>query len=111
MSKRLTAAVIIFSKTFCPHSKKAKAILLDKYVIDPPPHVVELDIHPQGAELQALLAEKTGRRTVPNIMVNGVTIGGGDEVSALDESGELGAKVEDLGQARSVDVKLRKESG
>ena len=46
---------------------------------------------------------------MPNVMVNGVSIGGGDEVSALDGSGELGARVEDLGQARNVDVQLREK--
>ena len=40
-------------------------------------------------------------------MVNGVSIGGGDEVSALDESGELGTKVKDLGEARNVAVSVR----
>lgn len=97
--------MIIFSKTYCPFSKKAKAILLDGYVVDPPPHVVELDVHPQGAELQSLLGEKTGRNTVPNVMVNGVSIGGGDDVAELDAAGELATRVETLGEARGVEVK------
>ncbi|SPO00921.1 related to glutaredoxin [Cephalotrichum gorgonifer] len=105
------APVIIFSKTYCPHSKKAKAVLLNKYLIEPAPHVVELDIHPQGPELQALLKEKTGRGTVPNVMVNGVSIGGGDDIAALDASGELAAKVEDLGEARKVEMRLRGPEG
>lgn len=76
--------VVIFSKSYCPHSKKAKGILLEKYVIEPTPYVVELNEHPLGSKLQALLGEKTGRRTVPNILVDGQSVGGGDEIAGLD---------------------------
>ncbi|KAM7190274.1 Thioredoxin-like fold [Naviculisporaceae sp. PSN 640] len=92
--------VIIFSKSYCPFSKKAKGILLEKYVIKPPPFVVELDQHPLGPRIQDLLLEKTGRRTVPNIMVNGVSIGGGDDVAALDKTKTLSGKVRELGGKR-----------
>jgi glutaredoxin len=50
----------------------------------PPPYVVELDIHPHGPELQAHLGKITGRRTVPNVLVDGVSIGGGDEMRAME---------------------------
>ena len=53
---------------------------------NPSPYVVELDIHPHGPELQAHLGKVTGRRTVPNVMVNGLTIGGGDEMRALERN-------------------------
>jgi len=99
--------VIIFSKTYCGFSKRAKALLLERYVIDPPPFVVELDIDPLGPKLQTLLKETTGRGTVPNIMVNGVSIGGSDDIAELDRNGKLVAKVQDLGEARQVSMKLR----
>ncbi|KAJ6150810.1 hypothetical protein N7470_007404 [Penicillium chermesinum] len=54
------APVIIFSKSYCPHSKRAKTILLEGYEISPKPYVVELDQHRLGADLQSLLAETTG---------------------------------------------------
>ncbi|KJZ76534.1 hypothetical protein HIM_03870 [Hirsutella minnesotensis 3608] len=98
--------VIIFSKTFCPYSRRAKELLLEKYNISPAPHVVELDEHPLGRQLQAELGEKTHRRTVPNIMVNGVSLGGSDEIAELDRDGALVAKILDLGSKR-VDIKLR----
>jgi glutaredoxin len=90
-------AVIIFSKSYCPHSREAKDILIGKYIIEPAPFVVELDQHPLGAGLQARLAELTGRRTVPNVLINAVSIGGGDDVVALDQSHELIAKIQELG--------------
>lgn len=63
----------------------------------PAPYVVELDIHPKGAALQLELAEMTGRKTVPNVMINGKSIGGGDDTAALDDSGTLIEKIKSLG--------------
>lgn len=40
-------------------------------------------------------------------MVNGVSIGGGDEVNALHVNEELEGRVEDLGEARRVVVTAR----
>ncbi|KAI1330912.1 hypothetical protein F5Y16DRAFT_361571 [Xylariaceae sp. FL0255] len=91
------APMVIFSKSYCPYSKRAKAILLEKYTIDPAPYVVELDEHRLGKELQDALLEKTGRRTVPNIMINGKSIGGSDEVSELDTRKTLIDKIKSVG--------------
>ncbi|KAJ5289412.1 coiled-coil domain-containing protein 25 [Penicillium atrosanguineum] len=104
---KLTAVrtlVIIFSKSYCPYSMKAKSILLDHYLISPKPFVVELDQHPIGAALQSLLAQKTGRRTVPNVLVNGKSIGGGDDIASLDHSDELASKLRELGGKWVADV-------
>jgi glutaredoxin len=102
--------VIIFSKSYCPYSARAKSILLDKYSIVPAPYVVELDQHTLGQPLQALLAENTGRRTVPNVLVSGRSIGGGDEVTALDEKDELASTLKKLGGQWVQEVN-RKEAG
>ncbi|KAJ5761918.1 uncharacterized protein N7511_005300 [Penicillium nucicola] len=98
------APVIIFSKSYCPHSKRAKTILLDHYTIQPQPFVVELDQHPLGPYLQALLAQNTGRRTVPNVLVSGQSIGGGDSIAELDQRDELVSKLRQLGGKWIVDV-------
>ncbi|KND90268.1 Monothiol glutaredoxin-6, partial [Tolypocladium ophioglossoides CBS 100239] len=94
------APVIIFSKSYCHFSKRAKGILLEKYTISPVPYVVELDEHPLGKSLQDHLKAKTGRKTVPNIMVNGVSMGGSDEIVELDNTGRLADKIRDLGNKR-----------
>lgn len=99
--------IIVFSKSYCPYSKKAKDILLEKYTIVPTPYVVELDEHRLGPGLQAALAQSTGRRTVPNVLINGKSIGGGDEVQKLDLDGELVAKVKSMGGKRIMEAKLR----
>jgi len=98
--------VIIFSKSYCPHSAKAKKILLEKYTIVPAPHVVELDTHPLGRGLQNALEKSTGRRTVPNVLVNGRSIGGGDDIQALDDSGGLAEKVKGMAGKRIMEAKL-----
>ena len=92
--------VIIFSKSYCPYSKKAKNLLLGEYQIDPAPYVVELDHHPLGPGIQAELGERTGRKTVPNILVGGTSIGGSDDIAKLDEERTLIEKITSLAGKR-----------
>jgi glutaredoxin len=73
----------------------------------PEPYVVELDINPLGEQLQALLAKSTGRRTVPNILVMGKSIGGGDDMEELDETDTLVAKIKDMGGSRITEAEHR----
>jgi len=51
----------------------------------------------------------TGRRTVPNILINGKSIGGGDDVQELHESGKLAEKVKSMGGKR-MEVTLAAET-
>lgn len=59
------------------------------YSITPPPYVVELDHHELGPALQAALGKSTGRATVPNVLINGKSIGGGDDIAKLHSDGTL----------------------
>lgn len=72
--------------------------------------MVELDQHPLGPQLQALLGENTGRRTVPNVLVSGRSIGGGDDVAALDEKDELASTLKSYG-GKWLQGVSHKESG
>lgn len=99
--------VIIFSKSYCPYSKKAKHILLEKYRIVPEPFVVELDIEPLGPKLQDLLQHMTGRRTVPNILLVGKSIGGGDDMEELDQTDTLVSTFKEFGGTRITEVEHR----
>ncbi|KAJ5909087.1 hypothetical protein N7495_001769 [Penicillium taxi] len=96
--------VVIFSKSYCPHSKRAKTILLEGYSITPKPLVVELDQHPIGPQIQSLLAQKTGRSTVPNVLVNGKSIGGGDDIASLDQSDDLASTLQGMVGKLGVEV-------
>jgi len=45
---------------------------------------------------------------VPNVLVNGRSIGGGDDIQALEESGALIDKVKTMGGKRITEAKLTK---
>jgi len=100
--------MIIFSKSYCPYSKKAKHILLEQMSILPTPVVVELDLHDMGPELQDLLGSMTGRRTVPNVLVNSKPLGGGDDVERMLNDGTLEDKIKELGGTK-VEQVIRKK--
>lgn len=69
--------------------------------------MVELDQVRLGARIQGLLGDTTGRRTVPNVLINGVSIGGGDEVAGLDTAHALMDKVQELRGNKKLTIKLR----
>ncbi|MCB0882505.1 MAG: glutaredoxin 3 [Thermoleophilia bacterium] len=77
--------VVMYTGRVCPYCTRAKA-LLSKKGVEFTEEMVDLD--PNGRER---LVELTGRRTVPQILIGGTPIGGFDELSALDRSGELDA--------------------
>ncbi|KAK2463667.1 hypothetical protein APHAL10511_004418 [Amanita phalloides] len=80
--------IVVFSKTYCIYSKRAKK-LLASYKIRPAPYIIEVDLRGDGSTIKALLSRITGRATFPNILVHGRSVGGSDELTALHESGEL----------------------
>ncbi|ESA44206.1 hypothetical protein GE21DRAFT_1711 [Neurospora crassa] len=102
--------IIIFSKSYCPYSKKAKSLLLGDYQIDPAPYVVELDQHPLGPGIQAELGDRTGRKTVPNILVGGISIGGSDDIAKLDQEETLIEKIMSLAGKRLTVTKHSKSN-
>jgi hypothetical protein len=44
---------------------------------------------------------------VPNILINGVSIGGGDDIAEMDSSKTLIGKIKDLGGKKMLDVRQR----
>lgn len=81
--------VVIFSKSYCPFSKKLKNLLKTEYNITPEPVIIELDDHENGKELQNHVGKETGRFTVPNFIVKGTSRGGADDIVALHDNDEL----------------------
>lgn len=73
----------VYTTTYCPYCVAAKRLLAMRKI----PYV-EVDVTDDSAKRQWLV-EKTGRRTVPQIFIGGVSVGGSDELHALDKSGEL----------------------
>jgi glutaredoxin 3 len=77
------AHVIIYTTRICPYCVQAKSLLKRKKVA-----FEEIDVT-MDSQKRAWLVEKTGRRTVPQIFIDGVAIGGSDELHALDRQGML----------------------
>lgn len=53
---------------------------------------IELDDREDAQDIQDVLAELTGARTVPRVFLNGECLGGGSDVKKLYERGELQKK-------------------
>ena len=78
--------VMIFSKSYCPHCKRTKKLFKDLKI---KPAVLELDQHKDGPAMQEELRVLTGQRTVPNVFINGVHLGGADDTHRAHQNGEL----------------------
>ena len=76
--------VTIYTTAVCPYSVRAKQLLQKRGVTQL--HEVRVDKNP--AE-KALMMERTGRRTVPQIYIGDKHIGGCDDLMALDQAGDL----------------------
>lgn len=77
------ADVTVYVTNYCPYCVRAKG-LLDRRKI---PYTL-IDVSHDHAKREWLV-EASGRRTVPQIFIDGNPIGGSDELHALDRSGEL----------------------
>ncbi|KAH9367771.1 hypothetical protein HPB48_010090 [Haemaphysalis longicornis] len=76
--------VVIFSKSYCPFCKRAKA-LFDE--LEVPYVAVELNTRADGDEIQDLLEQMTGASTVPRVFVNKKCLGGASDVEDMHSAG------------------------
>ncbi|KAL7687199.1 putative glutaredoxin, Thioredoxin-like superfamily [Plasmopara halstedii] len=83
--------VLVFSKTHCPYCARVKSTL---EIIGAKYQVVELDTRDDGTQIQSLLLDLTGQRTVPNIFIGGKHIGGCDDIIALHAKSELSSMLQ-----------------
>ena len=79
--------VVVFSKSYCPYCRRALDVLSLEGVEHP--KIIDLTTHPDAQTIQSKLQSLTGRRTVPNIFVGGINIGGGDETVSLHKQQKL----------------------
>jgi glutaredoxin 3 len=77
------ADVIVYTTLVCPFCVRAKRLLEHKEV-----PFREIDVTSDVALREKMVAD-SGRRTVPQIFVDGESIGGYHELQALEDSGEL----------------------
>ncbi|KAI3798853.1 hypothetical protein L1987_34137 [Smallanthus sonchifolius] len=78
--------IAIFSKSYCPYCRRAKRIFSE---LKEQPYIVELDLRDDGHKIQNVLLDLFGRRTVPQIFVNGKHIGGADDLEVAVRNGVL----------------------
>ena len=79
----MPAEVVVYRTPICPYCIRAKMLLERKGVA-----FTEIDVTGDW-DRRAWLAQVTGRRTVPQIFINGVSIGGFDDMALLERSGKL----------------------
>jgi len=75
--------VIVYSKAVCPYCDWAKQLLDNKKIAY---QEIRIDLDPEQA---AEMIRLSGRRTVPQIFIDGKPIGGFDDLSQLAKTGEL----------------------
>ncbi|KAG8372348.1 hypothetical protein BUALT_Bualt12G0056700 [Buddleja alternifolia] len=79
-------SIVIFSKSYCPYCRRAKVVFKE---LNQVPFIVELDERDDGGKIQDALSQIVGRRTVPQVFINGKHLGGSDDTVEAYESGEL----------------------
>jgi glutaredoxin 3 len=77
------AKVRMYTSQQCPYCIGAKVLLRRKGV-----SFEEIDVGTDPS-LREKMIEESGRRTLPQIFINGTPIGGFEELRALDQEGQL----------------------
>lgn len=83
-SPRNTPKVEIYTKWGCPYCARAKTLLQTKGV-----EFEEYDITMGGPKRNEMLERAPGRTTVPQIFIDGMHVGGSDDLAALNAQGKL----------------------
>jgi glutaredoxin 3 len=80
------AKVVMYTTAVCPYCIRAEQLLKKKGASEI--EKIRVDLEP---ELRIAMMEKTGRRTVPQIFINGEHVGGFDDIAELNLDGKLEA--------------------
>lgn len=80
----MTAKVEIYTKFACPYCVRAKHLLDGKGVV-----YTEYDVTMGGAKRDEMVARAPRARTVPQIFIDDIAIGGSDDLRELENSGRL----------------------
>lgn len=78
------AKVEIYVTSTCPYCDRAKRIFQSKGV-----SFIQIDVSGDDELRKLMMGRSNGRRSVPQIFINDVHIGGSDDLVALDEQGKL----------------------
>lgn len=75
--------IIIYSSEHCPYCVRAKMLLDKKHA---PYSEIRVDLDDAQRDI---MIERSGRRTVPQIFIDGYHVGGCDDLYALEQAGKL----------------------
>lgn len=78
------AKVSMYTTAVCPFCVRAEMLLKQRGVTEI--EKIRIDLDP---EQRAVMMQRTGRRTVPQIYIGDTHVGGYDDLAALDRSGGL----------------------
>ena len=78
------AKVSMYTTAVCPYCVRAEMLLKQRGVAEI--EKIRIDLDP---EQRAIMMQRTGRRTVPQIYIGDTHVGGYDDLAALDRSGGL----------------------
>ncbi|CAM3382748.1 glutaredoxin 3 [Bordetella sputigena] len=76
--------VLMYSTGVCPYCIRAEALLKQRGVSEI--EKIRIDLDPAQ---RAVMMERTGRRTVPQIYIGDTHVGGYDDLAALDRADKL----------------------
>jgi glutaredoxin 3 len=76
--------VLMYCTAICPYCVRAEQLLKRRGVEEI--EKIRVDLQP---EMRLAMMEKTGRRTVPQIFINGTHVGGYEDLVSLDVDGGL----------------------
>ena len=77
-------AITIYTTTYCPYCVRAKDLLKRKGISN----FTEINVE-DDAERAKMVERTSGRRTVPQIFIGSIHVGGCDDLYALDKEGKL----------------------
>ena len=83
-------AVEIYTSPLCGYCHAAKRLLTSKGV-----SFTEYDVWADPTRKTEMLGRSNGRRTVPQIFIGPVHVGGSDELHALERAGKLDPLLKD----------------
>lgn len=78
--------IIVYSTPYCGYCRAAKHLLNKKGV-----EFTEIDVSEDMELRQNMISRAFGRRTVPQIFINGTYVGGYDELAELERGAKLDA--------------------
>lgn len=80
--------VEIYTKMACSYCWRARELLASK-----PVELIEIAVDFGGPEKERMVERAKGRRTVPQIFIDGAHVGGCDDLMALERAGKLDALI------------------